>query len=312
MSEIIDPFFLRHGWVVVDKPLGLTSAQVVNRVKKALNVKKIGHGGTLDPLATGLLPLAVGEATKLVSFAMEGEKTYRFTVKWGEATTTEDQEGVVVQTSPVVPTENQIKGILAQFLGDIDQMPPKYSALKVKGQRAYELARNNQVFDLKPRRIRIHSLSLLAHDSDRKTSDFEVMCSKGTYVRSLGRDIALKLGSCGHLVALRRLKVGCFSIENAILLDSIAEIMHKGGAGWFPMLALLDDILALTVEDQVAKRLNLGQRISVKEESKKGLVLPAVAQQGLPFICVTCNKTPIALVSVKEGCLVVERGFNCS
>ena len=219
-----------HGWLIVDKPAGITSSAVVGKVKRIFNAAKAGHGGTLDPLATGILPIAFGEATKTVSYVMDGIKTYRFTVRWGESRTTDDAEGEIVETSDVRPDEPQIKAALGAFVGDIEQVPPIYSAIKVDGQRSYDLARRDQAVELQARTIHIESFTFIeAPDADHGT--FEVVSGKGAYVRGLARDLALKLGTVGHISMLRRLSVGPFDEKVAIsalkALFSAMEVVLK-------------------------------------------------------------------------------------
>ena len=205
-----------NGWLVLDKPLGLSSAQGVAAVKRLLRthglpVPKIGHGGTLDPLATGVLPIALGEATKLAGRMLDATKGYSFTVAWGTSTATDDREGAVIASSEVRPDEPAIRATLPAFTGPIVQTPPAYSALKVDGERAYKRARAGEVIELAPRHLTIHALDLIDHDADAAT--FAVTCSKGTYVRSLARDIALALGTVGHVSMLRRTRAGPFTLD---------------------------------------------------------------------------------------------------
>lgn len=212
-----------HGWVFVDKPLGLGSTQAVSLVKRIFNAQKAGHAGTLDPLATGLLAVALGEATKTVPYMMDADKTYTFTVKWGEATSTGDADarGDVIARSEVRPSPDQVEAVLPQFLGQIEQVPPAYSAIKLDGKRAYDLARAGEEVEIEPRRVRIERLTLLGCP-DPDHADFEVECSKGTYVRSLGRDIALALGTQGHLSSLRRIASGGIEVAQAITPDQLS------------------------------------------------------------------------------------------
>src|ERR1700674_70194 len=196
-----------HGWLVLDKPAGMTSTQAVGAVRRLFGARKAGHGGTLDPLASGVLPIALGEATKTVPFVMDGRKEYRFTLRFGEARATEDAEGEVIATSDLRPTDEAIRSALPAFVGDIEQVPPAFSALKIEGKRAYDLARAGEPVDLKPRRVLIERLALLGRP-DTDHADFVVSCGKGTYIRSLGRDLELSLGTVGHLSALRRTAVG--------------------------------------------------------------------------------------------------------
>jgi tRNA pseudouridine55 synthase len=256
------------GWVVLDKPLGLGSTQAVGRVRRLFGAQKAGHGGTLDPLATGVLPIALGEATKTVPFVMDGRKEYRFTLRFGEARSTEDAEGEVTATSSVRPTDDAIRSALARFTGEIEQMPPAYSALKIGGQRAYDLARAGETVVLSPRRVRIDRLELLSRlDADH--ADFVVGCGKGTYIRSLGRDLALALGTVGHLAALRRTVAGPFREEAAISLSKLEALGHIPPllGALAPVTTALDDIPALALADAQADRLRQGQPVLLTRDA---------------------------------------------
>jgi tRNA pseudouridine55 synthase len=202
-----------HGWLALDKPLGLTSTQALGRARRLLGGKKAGHGGTLDPLATGILPLAFGEATKLIPYVMDGDKEYEFTVRWGEARATDDAEGEVVATSDLRPTEAQIRAALPAFTGVIWQKPPSFSAIKVQGERAYDLARAGEAVDLAAREVLVKKIELI-EIIDENSASFRASSGKGMYVRSLARDLAVNLGTCGYVSALRRIKVGPFTQEN--------------------------------------------------------------------------------------------------
>lgn len=261
-----------HGWVIVDKPLGLTSTQCLAKVRRLTQAAKAGHGGTLDPLATGILPIALGEATKTVAYVMGSGKTYRFTVRWGEATSTDDAEGPVIARSDVRPDRPAIEAMLPAFVGEIMQRPPAYSALKVAGERAYDLARAGQAPDLASRPIRIDALRLVdIPDPDHAV--FEVDCGKGAYVRALARDFGEVLGCFGHVVALRRTRVGRYGLDRAFSLDSLEELCQKDAAHAYllPVETALDDIPALVVTGPQADRLRHGQSIRI-----------AMAAPGLP------------------------------
>jgi tRNA pseudouridine55 synthase len=251
-----------HGWVAFDKPVGMSSTQAVAAVRRAANAEKAGHGGTLDPLASGLLPIALGEATKTVQWAMAGAKTYRMTVRWGEATATDDAEGAVSERSPVRPSEAQIRAALPEFTGDIMQIPSTYSAILIDGRRAYDLARAGETVELAPRPIRIDRFELVARDDDDHAI-FDVACGKGAYMRSLGRDLARRLGTVGHLRRLRRLSVGKFTVENAISVDMLAEFGHipRLSEHLLPIETALDDIPALALTEAEAIRLRYGQAV---------------------------------------------------
>ena len=256
------------GWVVLDKPLGLGSTQAVGKVRWLFAAEKAGHGGTLDPLATGVLPIALGEATKTVPFIMDGHKEYRFTLRFGEARATDDGEGDVTATSDVRPIDEAIRTALGQFIGDIEQMPPAFSALKIGGQRAYDLARAGEPVELKPRTVTIDRLELLARP-DADHADFVVGCGKGTYIRSLGRDLARALGSVGHLSALRRTVVGPFREEAAISLPKLEALGHIPPllGALVPVATALDDIPALALTGTQADRLRHGQPVLLTRDA---------------------------------------------
>ena len=250
-----------NGWLVLDKPLGMSSAQAVARAKRLLRPEKIGHAGTLDPLASGVLPLALGEATKTVPYMMDSAKAYAFTVRWGAETTTDDLEGGITVSSHLRPDSAQIQAVLSSFIGDIQQVPPQYSALKVDGKRAYELARAGQEVAMKPRMVHVSSLEITSHKAGE--TDFICHCGKGTYIRSLGRDIGRALGCYGHISHLRRLKVGCFEENHAISLEKLEEMVHKGDLGFVrPVASALDDIPAVSVTSHQSAMLKAGQFVS--------------------------------------------------
>jgi tRNA pseudouridine55 synthase len=250
------------GWVVLDKPLGMGSTQAVGRVRWLFMAEKAGHGGTLDPLATGVLPIALGEATKTVPFVMDGRKEYRFTLRFGEARSTDDGEGPVTATSDERPTDQTIGAALPRFTGRFEQMPPAFSALKIGGQRAYDLARAGQPVDLKPRQVTIDRLELVSRP-DADHAEFVVSCGKGTYIRSLGRDLAQALGTVGHLSALRRTAVGPFREELAISLPKLETLGHIPPllGVLVPVATALDDIPALALTGTQADRLRHGQPV---------------------------------------------------
>ncbi|MCP1336431.1 tRNA pseudouridine(55) synthase TruB [Futiania mangrovi] len=259
-----------HGWIVLDKPLGMTSTQAVAKVRNLFDAAKAGHAGTLDPLATGLLPIALGEATKTVPYVMEGEKAYRFTLRFGIATNTDDAEGKTVATSDARPTDAEIRSALPAFTGEILQRPPAFSAIKVEGERAYDLARDGEEVVLEARPVEIDALTLV----DRPDPDhavLEVTCGKGTYVRALARDLGAALGTCAHVVALRRTRVAPFGEEDAISLDSLEQLGHKGAGpeggslsgALLPLETALDDIPALALAGRLAELVGHGQAISV-------------------------------------------------
>ncbi|MGB0132648.1 tRNA pseudouridine(55) synthase TruB, partial [Dokdonella sp.] len=236
------------GWVCLDKPLGLGSTQAVGRVRRLFDAGKAGHAGTLDPLASGILPIALGEATKTVPFMMEARKVYRFTLAWGTSTATLDREGEITGRSDVRPSVSAVADALPAFVGEIDQIPPTYSAIKVDGARAYDLARDGQEVVLAARRVSIHEAAVTA-SPDADHVEITVLTGKGVYIRSLARDLAAMLGAEAHVSALRRERVGPFSLENAIGLDFLEELVHRSAAseGLLPVATALDDIPDLAV-----------------------------------------------------------------
>ena len=253
-----------HGWIIIDKPGGLSSNAVVGRVRRLTGAAKVGHAGTLDPMATGVLPMALGEATKIVSYLMDGAKAYRFTVRWGEQRDTDDAEGEVVATSDARPAKEQILVVLGNFIGDIEQVPPVFSAIKIEGKRAYALARADQAPEMKPRTIHIEDLKLLSVvDADH--AEFEAVSGKGAYMRSLARDLGTALGTVGHIVQLRRIAVGPFDEKQAISLDKLESLRHSAPLSehLLPVETVLDDIPALALTETEARKLSQGQAIPV-------------------------------------------------
>ena len=292
-----------HGWVLLDKPLTLSSQQAVTKVRHLFGRAKAGHAGTLDPLATGLLPIALGEATKLISYIMDKDKTYEFTITWGEERTTDDAEGDILKTSDKRPTESEILQALPQFVGSIQQIPPIYSAIKVGGRRSYDLARKGEDVPLKARTVTLHTLTLL--EASASEAQFEVTCSKGTYVRSLARDLAHTLGTVGYISALRRTKVGPFLEKNAVTLTKLLEFQGKSGIERCvnPVDTVLDDIPVVTLTIKEMERLRLGQRLPFPE-------VPFGVSAGDILVCYDSNGQIGALSQWKEGVLHPKRVFN--
>jgi len=293
---------LISGWIILDKPLGLGSTQAVSAVKRALREAgepktKVGHGGTLDPLASGVLPIALGEATKVAGRMLDATKAYDFTIRFGEETDTLDAEGQVVGTSDVRPTLAQIEAILPSFTGEIEQVPPAYSALKVEGKAAYARARAGEEVEMKRRTVTIHELHLLQSAPDAITLSATV--SKGTYIRSLARDIAHALGTVGHVTYLRRTRAGPFRLESAISLDFLGEAAKARDLtrAVLPLEAALDDIPALPVTPDQARLLRHGQRLGGFP------VTPGLS-------LATSDGIPVALVEAAADGLKVVRGFN--
>jgi tRNA pseudouridine55 synthase len=288
-----------HGWVVVDKPSGPTSTQAVGIVRRVFDARKVGHGGTLDPMASGLLPIALGEATKTVSFVMDGEKTYRFTARWGQATETDDTEGAVIAEREHRPEEADIRAILPRFTGELEQVPPAYSAIKVGGQRAYDLARARSEFELEARRVTISHLELIERP-DRDHASFEARCGKGAYMRALARDLGAALGTCAHIVALRRTQVGPFTMADAISLESLESLGHSAAAfeHLLPVRAALDDIPALSLTDIEANRLRCGQAVSLLARANRERIRDLTKGA---IVCAMSADTPVALARYEAG-----------
>jgi len=288
-----------HGWIVLDKPEGMTSTAAVAAVKRRTGAAKAGHAGTLDPFATGILPIALGEATKTVSYLQEAEKCYRFTVRWGIATDTDDRDGAVVGETGIRPGRASIEAVLERFIGEIEQVPPAFSAIKIEGRRAYDLARAGKAPEMAARTVWIGDLRLIdMPDADHAL--FEAVCGKGTYMRALARDIAHALGALGHLVALRRTRVGPFDEKNAISLDELAENMHVAAAltHLLPVETALDDIPALAVTEMEAGRLRNGQAISLLRKADLDRI--ADLENGDTVLTMADGK-PVALARYAAG-----------
>jgi tRNA pseudouridine55 synthase len=302
-----------HGWVVVDKPQGVTSTQAVAVVRRVFEAQKAGHAGTLDPMATGVLAVALGEATKTVPFAMEAEKTYRFTARWGQARDSDDAEGRVTATSDVRPSREQIEAALPGFLGQITQVPPAYSAIKVHGERAYDLARDGEVVCLEPRTVSIHEAGIAATPDPDHTA-FEMRCGKGAYVRAWVRDLALALGTLGHVSQLRRTAIGGFTEKDAVPLETLKGSMHSPAAFEHlrPISTALDGIPALAVTGPDAVRLRSGNPILMRANLFARLTEEADNDdlQGLTVYLSTGDGEPVALAALQAGELRPFRVFN--
>ena len=292
-----------HGWLIFDKPEGMNSTRAVGLVKSLYDAAKAGHAGTLDPLATGVLPIALGEATKTVPFVVEGSKVYRFTVRFGIETDTDDAEGKVTASSDRRPSSPEIEATLPRFTGEIIQVPPRFSALKVEGARAYELARDEEQFELEPRRVSIARLTLVAHP-DKDHCILETECGKGTYVRALARDLGRALGSHGHVAALRRTRVGPFGEDRAVSverLEALASDRDDLVAALEPVEIALRGIPALAVSAADAARLRRGQPVLLR-----GRDAPILAGT----IYAMARGTLVAVGEVSEGELKPRRIFN--
>ena len=317
-----------HGWVVLNKPLDLNSTTAVSIIRRLFNAQKAGHAGTLDPLATGILPIALGEATKTVPYIMDSLKTYRFTVRWGSETNTDDLEGEVTSTSLKRPSSQEIKDILPDFTGPILQTPPAFSAIKINGERAYDLARAGKEIDLTPRQVIIERLEMLNAANDEE-AEFEATCSKGTYIRTLGRDMGRELGCLGHISKLHRLSTGPFNEEMSISLEKLKELSHSALADQalpqpmdncapfsdkksqalapqlkqhlHPIETALDDIPALAISEAQAAQLKLGQSILLNQKDIPTTNGPAYTMQ---------SKKVVALGQVAKGTFQPKRVFN--
>ena len=297
------------GWVCLDKPFEMGSTEAVSRIRRLFNAQKAGHAGTLDPLASGILPIALGEATKTVPMMMEAKKVYRFTINWGVSTDSVDREGEIIGRSDVRPTLDQVKAALPAFVGEIDQTPPRFSAIKVDGARAYDLARDGVDFELPSRRVVIHSAeATAAPDADHV--EIRILTGKGVYVRSLARDLALALGAEGHVSALRRERVGPFSTENAVTLDSLEEMVHRGAAseGLLPVATALDDIPDLAVTEQDAFSLRQGRPIVLLPRQVE--TLKTRLSDGSRTVSAFQGQTLVALCQLRAGRLEPDRVFN--
>jgi len=296
------------GWLVLDKPVGMTSNAAVIAVRRLLNAAKAGHAGTLDPLASGVLPIALGEATKTVACAMNGRKTYRFLVAWGQARDTDDREGRITAESPVRPDGGAIAAILPRFAGTLLQRPPAFSALKVEGRRAYERAREGDPAELAPRPVEISELRLLAQP-DPDHAEFEAVVGKGTYIRALARDLGEALGTVAHIAALRRLSVGGFGVESAISLDKLAALGHSAAAfgHLLPIETALDDIPALALTEAEAHRLRCGQAVTPLRPTDRA----RIDQLGDgATVCATTGGKLVALTEIAAGALRPVRVMN--
>jgi len=294
------------GWLIVDKPAGLTSTDVVNRVRRWFDAQKAGHGGTLDPLATGLLPVAFGAATKTVPYIMDGTKLYRFTLRWGESRDSDDADGAITGTSDVRPTDEQIAAALPAFRGDIMQVPPVFSAIKVAGERAYDMAREGRAPVLEPRPARVDRFELVEHiDADR--SVFEVQSGKGVYMRSLARDLALACGTLGHIAALRRLRVGPFTETQAIPLDKLVRAEDTPPTSpdfLLPVVTALADIPALALTEAEAFGLSHGQAINLVDLMGR---IPRAADPDGGLARAMAGNRVIGLCRLEDGWLKPER-----
>jgi tRNA pseudouridine55 synthase len=296
-----------HGWVVLDKPVGMTSTHAVSVIKHLFAARRAGHAGTLDPLASGCLPIALGEATKTVPFVVDSRKTYRFTIRWGEERDTDDAEGQVVATSDARPDRGAIERLLSRFTGSIEQVPPRYSAVKIEGERAYDLARDGASVELTARTVVVHRLELVEMP-DPDHSVLAAECGKGTYIRSLARDLGRALGTYGHVSSLRRGRVGPFGDSELIPLEQVRSLCHRAAAGeanladaLLPVETALDDIPALAVSPADAARLQRGQAVLLR-----GRDAPMVGG----VVQVASGGQLVAIAEIERGEIVPRRVFN--
>lgn len=291
------------GWLIIDKPRNMGSTDVVNFTRRLFNAKKSGHTGTLDPFATGVLPIAFGEATKVVPIVTDGPKEYEFIIQWGVSTNTDDTEGEVIKTCDKIPNREEILAILPQFIGEITQVPPVYSAIKINGQRAYDLARKGIDVDIPERIVKIYYLDLV-EELPGNQARFLVGCSKGTYIRTLGKDLALKLGTVGHLQELRRTKCGKFCLEDTILLENLKNMVHIEDLRkvLLPVITSLRDIAEIAVTEADAAKLRQGQAISPRSYQDLDL------NEGVAVAL--CNGDLVAMVRIEEKRISAERVFN--
>lgn len=291
------------GWLIIDKPRDMGSTEVVNLTRRLFNARKNGHTGTLDPFATGVLPIAFGEATKVIPFVTDGPKEYEFVIQWGQATSTGDTEGEIIGKTEKIPSRDEILRVIPDFLGSIKQVPPAYSAIKIDGRRAYDLVRQGETVDIPERIVEVYYLELLEELADNQAR-FKVGCSKGTYVRTLGQDLALALGSLGYLRELRRTKCGNFTLEDTILLENLKNIVHIEDLRkvLLPVITSLRDIAELAVTEADAAKLRQGQAISPRAYQDQNL------SEGAAFA--TCNGELTAILRIEEKRISPERVFN--
>ena len=300
------------GWIILDKQSGITSRQALSKISKFFKLEKIGHGGTLDPLATGILPIAVGEATKLISFIQNKKKKYSFTIRWGEATDTDDIEGNITERSNSRPNKKKIQNALCSFTGKILQIPPNFSAIKINGERSYDLARKNISVRHKPRQIEVYEFNL-KKILNIDYAEFEVICGKGTYIRSLARDLAEKLNTKGHVIKLRRHFVGNFDEKDKIFIDFSEEIIHSPSIlkKIIPIEKVLDDIPALFLTTTEAMKLRQGQKIRLNSlKFNKNFITEYPNYQKFERVYTVSNKKLVALIEINNGLVKPKRIIN--
>ena len=301
------------GWINLDKAYDLGSTSAVSRVRRLFDAQKAGHAGTLDPLATGILPIALGEATKTVPYLVDADKAYRFTIEWGRTTATYDREGETIAESDVRPSVAEVEALLPRFVGEIDQVPPAYSAIKVDGERAYDLARAGETVELESRKVTIHSARVAEvpdtpGDADHVT--LEIECGKGTYVRAIVRDLAEMLGACGHVSALRRTRVGRFSEADSVTLELLEDLGYEArqSEALLPVETALDDIPVLAVTDEDAFRLKQGRSIVLVPRQVEAV--KAQLKPGSRTVSAMAGGSVVALCEMRAGRLEPSRVFN--
>ncbi|MGL9726553.1 MAG: tRNA pseudouridine(55) synthase TruB, partial [Wolbachia sp.] len=276
-----------HGWLNLDKPIGISSAQAVTQIKRTLGIKKAGHLGTLDPLASGVLPIALGEATKTIPYLSCSLKTYNFTIKWGEQTTTDDLDGDIIQASNIKPKYSQINCAIQDFIGKIIQIPPQFSAIKIKGVRAYKLARSGQKVDIKPRQVKIHELKLISVDTINNSADFSMMCGSGVYVRSITRDLGVTLNCFGHITKLRKTMVGNFKEDESVTIE---RFIKKDKI--IPISSVLEPMLKIEIPLEEVEKIRKGQEIILN--NLRNL-------KNYDIFCTVVGDVPIAICSFIHG-----------
>ncbi|HEX7878172.1 MAG TPA: tRNA pseudouridine(55) synthase TruB, partial [Candidatus Eisenbacteria bacterium] len=297
------------GWINLDKPYDLTSTHAVGRIRRLFDAQKAGHAGTLDPLATGILPIALGEATKTVPFLVDADKAYRFTIAWGRTTATYDREGETIAESDVRPSAAEVEAVLPRFVGEIDQVPPAYSAIKVDGERAYDLARAGETVELASRKVNVFD-ARVAEVPDADHITLEIECGKGTYVRAIVRDIAEALGACGHVSALRRTRVGQFTEQSAVALELLEDLSYEArlSEALLPVETALDDIPVLAVTDEDAFRLKQGRSVVLVPRQVEAV--KARLKPGSRTVSAMAGGSMVALCEMRAGRLEPSRVFN--
>lgn len=287
---------MTHGWLNLDKPIGISSAQAVTQVKKIFGIKKAGHLGTLDPLASGVLPIALGEATKTIPYLSCDSKTYNFTIKWGEQKTTDDLDGDTIKTSDIKPEYNQINCATKNFVGEIIQTPPQFSAIKINGTRAYKLARSGQKANIKPRLVRIYELKLISVDTINNSADFSMTCGSGVYVRSIARDLGVTLNCLGHITQLRRTMVGNFRETESVTIEQLTKKDKT-----IPIASALESILKVEISAEEVRKIRKGQEIILN--NLRNL-------KNCDTFCTIVGNIPIAICSFTHGRVKPIRVFN--